>query len=48
MTQERDWRRRCDKQDFMEQVIAAGFADVCFDNVGGDILDLVMGRIAMK
>ena len=22
--------------------------NVCFDNVGGDILDLVMGRMAMK
>ena len=35
-------------QDFMEQVIAAGFANMCFNNVGSDILDLMMGRMAMK
>lgn len=34
--------------DFKDQVIAAGFADVYFDNVGGDILNLMMGRMAMK
>ena len=34
--------------DFREQVIAAGFADVYFDNVGGDILNLMMTRMAMK
>ena len=34
--------------DFREQVIAAGFADVYFDNVGGDILNLMMNRMAMK
>lgn len=34
--------------DFKEQVIAAGFADVYFDNVGGDILNLMMTRMAMK
>lgn len=34
--------------DFRDQVIAAGFADVYFDNVGGDILNLMMGRMAMK
>ena len=34
--------------DFKKQVIAAGFADVYFDNVGGGILDLMMGRMAMK
>lgn len=34
--------------DFKERVIAAGFADVYFDNVGGDILNLMMTRMAMK
>ena len=34
--------------DFREQVIAAGLADVYFDNVGGDILNLMMNRMAMK
>lgn len=34
--------------DFRAQVIAAGFADVYFDNVGGDILNLMMTRMAMK
>lgn len=34
--------------DFRQQVIAAGFADVYFDNVGGDILNLMMTRMAMK
>ena len=38
----------CKAPDFREQVITAGFAGLCFDNVGGDILNLMMGRMAMK
>ena len=34
--------------DFRQQVTAAGFADVYFDNVGGDILNLMMTKMAMK
>ena len=34
--------------NFKERVIAAGFADVYFDNVGGDILNLMVTRMAMK
>jgi len=34
--------------DFKEQVVAAGFADVYFDNVGGDMLNLMMTRMTMK
>jgi len=34
--------------DFKDQVHAAGYADVYFDNVGGDMLNLMMTRMAMR
>lgn len=34
--------------DFREQIYAAGYADVYFDNVGGEILNLMLTRMAMR